>query len=197
MWFLEPVVPANAYKSLQVEENIGLMLPCQCYCIRKGRENGSFRHQTHYRHADDRKNAELRQVAENVEVIEASLRHCELMQIKGEFSWKRSFHLGCLSLCYFPVGRISLPALWVVQVAAGGTWWVMVMGSENVYVDHLHCFIECDLFPNAGDKGWGRAGEHIWIILKKRFIAREKITKEEFDKNEEGYFRIKWTLTSF
>ena len=58
--------PANAYKSLQVEENIGLMLPCNVIVYEKGGKTvlSVIRPTIAMQMIE---NAELRQVAENVE----------------------------------------------------------------------------------------------------------------------------------
>jgi uncharacterized protein (DUF302 family) len=58
--------PANAYKSLQVEENIGLMLPCNVIVYERGGKTvlSVIRPTIAMQMIE---NAELRQVAENVE----------------------------------------------------------------------------------------------------------------------------------
>jgi uncharacterized protein (DUF302 family) len=58
--------PANAYKSLQVEENIGLMLPCNVIVYEKGGKTvlSVIKPATAMQMID---NAELRKIAENVE----------------------------------------------------------------------------------------------------------------------------------
>jgi uncharacterized protein (DUF302 family) len=58
--------PANAYKSLQVEDNIGLMLPCNVIVYEKGGKTvlSVIRPTVAMQMIE---NAELRQVAENVE----------------------------------------------------------------------------------------------------------------------------------
>jgi uncharacterized protein (DUF302 family) len=59
--------PANAYKSLQVEENIGLMLPCNVIVCEKGGKTvlSVIRPSIAMQMID---NAELKKIAEHVEV---------------------------------------------------------------------------------------------------------------------------------
>jgi len=63
--------PANAYKSLQVEENIGLMLPCNVIVYEKGGKTvlSVIRPTIAMQMIE---NAELRKIAENVE---SQLKH--------------------------------------------------------------------------------------------------------------------------
>jgi uncharacterized protein (DUF302 family) len=58
--------PANAYKSLQVEENIGLMLPCNVIVYEKDGKTvlSVIKPETAMQMID---NAELKKIAENVE----------------------------------------------------------------------------------------------------------------------------------